>query len=60
MSRSEAIEFFFRHGNVGRDVESLASAKPPTEGQLAAACQVAISRGQDPELVAVAKAAILG
>jgi hypothetical protein len=38
MTYSEACKFFHQYGGVGRNIEELISAKPPTLMQLEAAC----------------------
>lgn len=54
MTRDEAIEFFFRYGNVGRTREDL-ERTDPTPGQLSEAFRHAILVGQ---WVLVAEAAM--
>jgi hypothetical protein len=59
MTYDEAIEFFYKYGNVGKSVEDLKSVRP-TYGQLMDARDVAISRGQCSTLALCALTTVLG
>lgn len=54
---AEAAAFFSRYGNVGAPADLLRTS--PTEAELAAACDVALSRGQSQAAVDAARRLIL-